>query len=185
MPWLSRAFRRSALSSRDADDQHVTFSACHDFGLQWNSELRIEDNAQQRAAARQAGAVGEQAIIFEHRSDAGQNCIGEMADLLNVTPGHFAGDPADIILRSRYFAVKRQSCLDSDQRLPVRMKWMKASFRSSGSVGGFLVEGYVDPGVSEAFETLSPYLWIWIFHGRADAAYAGSNYGMGAGRVRP
>ena len=45
------------------------------------AQARVENDAQQRTAARQSAAVGEQGIVGDDRADADQNCIGGVTHL--------------------------------------------------------------------------------------------------------
>ena len=68
-----------------------------------NAEVGVKDDAEQRAAARKivgaddAAAVGELGVVGEHGSDAGQNCVGAVAEDLDLMACGRPGEPVRLI----------------------------------------------------------------------------------------
>ena len=65
----------------------------HEFRAQRQAQPRIHDDAQERAAARLAGAVGQARIVGEDGADAGEKGVGFVTQALDCFARWLAGDP--------------------------------------------------------------------------------------------
>src|SRR4029079_899734 len=87
------------------DNDYIVAAAIEHLRVRRRVQERINDDTQQRKAAREAGAIVEQAVVGEERADAGEDGVGIMAELLNVGAGDFAGDPALVVVGGGDLAV--------------------------------------------------------------------------------
>ncbi len=133
--------------------------------IERNAERGIGYDAQQRPAALQARAVGEQAIVGEHGADAGENRVGVMADLLHVRAGAFAGNPAAVVFGRGDLAVQRERRFQSHQRKPGSHRVDEGFIQPRRFVGIFRGDFHRDAGLMQSAKTLTGNLRIGIFHG--------------------
>ena len=97
----------------------ITTSFFADFTILERSgvrRLRIHDSAEEFAAARLAGAVGEARVVGEDGADAGEHRVGFVTQMLNGVARLLAGDlslPSGFL---RNLAVEGERGFQSDER---------------------------------------------------------------------
>ncbi len=163
------------------DDGEVAVGGGDEVGGEGDAEGGVEDDAQEGAGAAEAGAVGEAAIVGEHGADAGEDGVGEMADLLDVGAGALAGDPAGVVLGRGDFAVEGEGGFEGDQRTR-GAHGVEEGFVERGGFG-FVFGGDFDfdAGLAEAAEAFARDGGIGIGHGGDDAGDAGGDDRICAG----
>ena len=161
---------------------HILVGAADHLRIERQAQLRIQHDAQQRPAARQAGAVGQQAIVRQHGADAGQNGVVIVAQFLHVGARALAGDPAAIIVRRGDLAIQRDGRLQRHQR-PAGTHEVHEWLVELRSLGGELRHHrHFHPGVPQFAETFAGHQRIGILHRRHHARHARRNQGFGAWR---
>ena len=102
-----------------AKHQNIVLRGLGYAGLEGQAQTRIEDHAQERAAARTAAAVSKQRIVGNHGANADQNRVMLMTKFLHVSACRFTRDPGGdescstavgigrLFWRRRDFAVER------------------------------------------------------------------------------
>jgi len=83
----------------------------------------IEYDAEQRPASRSLGAVGQEGIVGEHGTDAGEDGVGGVAKALNLIAGGGPGEPVRLVGESRCgrgskLTVSGERSLESDEGTP-------------------------------------------------------------------
>jgi hypothetical protein len=58
-----------------------------------DAEVGVENNPEKRAPAWKGGAVGELRVVGEYGSDAGEDCIGGVAEELHFVARGWTGEP--------------------------------------------------------------------------------------------
>ena len=97
----------AAVGGGSGSGQHQQIAggaACH-FGIERQAQLGIHHDAQQRAGSRQAGAVGEQAIVGQQGADSGKDGVVIVTQFLYVSARPLAGDPALVVVGRRDLSV--------------------------------------------------------------------------------
>ena len=116
-PRASSILRRSAGRGGGGDHQQVVRArcapSCESSGRRSCESITMRSSGRQRGRPR---AVGEQAIVGQHRADAGQDGVVIVPQLLHVRARAFAGDPAAIVVRRGDLAVQRDRGLQRHQR---------------------------------------------------------------------
>ena len=160
--------------------------------IQRQAQQRIEHDAQQRAAALPAGAVGQAAIVGEHGSDARENRVVRVPHRLHVLAGGLAGDPwklmrgklmrgklmrgelswRRLIVRRRDFSIQRHRGLQRHQS-PAGAHEMHEGFVDlDRSRRGARVQLDLHSGFAQTAEAAAGDEWIGILHGRNHPAHA-------------
>ena len=98
------------------EDDYVVLCGFHEFRAQRSAQARIHDGAEQRAAARYAGAVGEARIVGEDGADAGEERVGFVTQALDLFARFGAGDPRCAAGALGDLAVERERGFQSDER---------------------------------------------------------------------
>ena len=172
MPRASSGLAPLRGGGRGGHHHHVVRAPTRHLRIQRQAQLRIHHDAQQRAAARQAGAVGQQAIVRQHGADAGEDGVGIVPQFLHVGAGALAGDPAAVVVRRGDLAVQRDGGLERHQR-PAGAHEMQERLvellRLGGELGG---DRHFDPGLAQLAETLARNQRVGILHGRHHARHA-------------
>src|ERR1051326_3165191 len=92
------------------DDQILTRALNHS-RLDRNPQLRIEHHPQQRPAALETRAIGEQRIVSKHCSDTCKNRVRGVPQRLGVSARSLARDPSCFAAPCRNLAIEGQFCL--------------------------------------------------------------------------
>ena len=167
---------------RSGHHHHIAGGAAHHLRIERQAELRIHHDAQQRAAARQAGAVGQQAIVGQHGADAGENGVVIVAQFLHVGAGALAGDPAAIVVGRGDFAVQRDGGLERHQRPAGAHEVQERLIQLLGFGGEFGGHFHFDARLAQPAKSLARHQRVGVLDGRHHARHAGRNQGVGAGR---
>src|SRR6185369_11547487 len=162
--------------------QHIARGAAHHFGIQRQAQQGIHHDAQERTAARMAGAVAEQAIVGEYGADAGEDGIVIVADFLHVSASAFAGNPAAIVVGGGDLAIQRDRCLQGDQRAAGAHEMQEWLVEFLGFDGELRRDLDFDTGLAQSGEALSGDQGVGVCDGRYDARYAGLDQRIDAGR---
>ena len=122
------------------------------------------------AVARQAAAVGEQAIVSQHGTDAGQDGIVFVPELLYMGASAVAGNPSAIVVGRGNLAIQRDGRLQGYQRTAGahEMKKGQIQFFGLGSVRGIDFHG--NSGLAKFFKATAGNQRIGILK-RMDTRY--------------
>ena len=129
-----------------------------------------------------AAAVCEATVVGEDSADAGEDRVGMMTQGLHMSSGFFACDPSAIVFRSRDFTVQRDSSLKRHERPACAHKVQKSFVKFGGASRVFRRKLDVNAGVAKLSESSSTNEWVGVFHRCDDAADAGCDDRIGAGR---
>jgi hypothetical protein len=72
-------------------------------GVQWDAEVGVKDDAEEAAAAgkivgaEDAATVGELGVVGEDGADAGEDCVGAVAEELDLMACSRASEPVRLI----------------------------------------------------------------------------------------
>ena len=151
----------------------------------WGPEMGVEDDAQERSAARQAGAIGEGGVVGEDGANAGEDGVGGVAEVVDLSAGERAGEPdgggggaGDG--RWGETAVNRERRLEGDEGALALDKVGERQVEGTGrALAG--AEGDCDAGVAENGEATAADERVGIGGSNDDASDAGLNEGDGAG----
>ncbi|MCU1320298.1 MAG: hypothetical protein JWP98_1816, partial [Edaphobacter sp.] len=88
--------------------------------IERDAEVGVEDDAEERTAARFAAAVGEEGVVGEDGADAGEDGVGGVAEEVNLGAGGWAGEPVRLVgetmgWRRGEFAVYREGGFEGDE----------------------------------------------------------------------
>lgn len=151
----------------------------------WGAELGVEDDAEEWAAARQGGAVGEGGVVGEDCADSGEDGVGGVAEAVDLGAGERAGEPdgcgggAGCGWRCE-IAVDRERGFESDEGALVLDELGERQVERAGApLAGAERDG--DAGVAENGEAAATDERVGVRSGDDHAGDAGMGEGNGAG----
>ena len=147
--------------------------------------MRIEDDAQERAPARKAGAIGQGGIVGEDGADAGEDGVGRVAQTMDFGAGLGAGEPvgrcgAASLGRRSEVAVGGEGGFEREERAPMLDGVGEGQVELACRLL-FDADADGDAGGVKLPEALTAYERVGIFCGHDAAGDAGGNQGVGAG----
>ncbi len=148
------------------------------------AKVRVEDDAEEGSAAREAGAVGERGIVGKNGADAGEDGVRAMTELLDLFAGCGAREPdwrgfGASAGRWREIAVGGQSGFEGDERAVLGDEAGEGVVELAGRL---LKKADVDldAGDAEAGDALAGDEGVWVDSGDDHASNAGGDKGVGA-----
>jgi hypothetical protein len=152
-----------------AQDEEVVVGAADEFGGDWNTEVYVEDRAQEGPTSGEIGAVGEGWIVSEDGPDAGEDGVGGVAEGLDEGSGSGASEPVGLIGGAvcwwgRELAVDGERSFQGDEGAVM----LDEVSEGLVEVAGLLLESGVgnlrdfDPGGAEFCDTLTADCWVGV-----------------------
>jgi len=147
--------------------------------------VSVENYAEQRAAARLTGSIGQGWVVGENSADAGENGVGGVTEALDLFSGLRAGEPVRLaesagLLGGSEIAIDREGSFEGNEG-PVILDEVGEGVVE---IAGWLLqdsEGDFDACGAESGEALAADLRVRVFGGDDDSGDAGGDEGVGAG----
>ena len=75
----------------------VVCNGADELGGERDAEVSVEDDAEEWAAARKGGAIGELGVVGEDGAEAGEDGVGGVAEELHFVACSGAGEPEGLV----------------------------------------------------------------------------------------
>src|SRR3990172_4044338 len=144
----------------------------------------VDDYPQRIAPLLPTQPGREHRVISQDRPDADNDRIHHVAELVDPTPGLFAGDPLRVTGPRGELAVQAHRGLEDDQRFPGPNVFEVRLIQSNGL---FLEQAHLDrdPGLSKSLHATACYGRVRVVRGGDHLYHSGLNQGVGARRSPP